>query len=301
MTRYTLRQLEYFVAVAEQGTLAGAAEVLMISQSAVSGAVNELEKAFGAQLTIRRKAHGVTLTPSGTYVLEQARSLLNLAGDLELHAGQPGEQLRGPLLVGCYLSLAPTVLARLLSNYSERHPQVELDFFAGTQTEVLERLSSGQLDLAILYDMGLSTQMASQKLEDRRPAVVLSADHPLASQERIELAQLADDALILLDVNPSRENTMMMFSEAGVQPRITFRTTDYEVTRSLVGRGMGYTILAQRPSGDITYEGRPLAVRPIHPPVRSVPVVIGWNAAVQPSMRSRAMLELAGELYPGTV
>lgn len=286
------------MAVAEHGSLVGAAEALIVSQSAVSGALNELERVFGSQLTIRRKAHGVTLTPSGDYVLEQARSLLNLAGDLELHAAHSGEQLRGPLVVGCYLSLAPTLLARLLSSYSERHPHVELDFFAGTQTEVQQRLASGRLDLAIVYDMGLSADMEFRKFETGTPALVLSADHPLASQERIELSQLANDPMILLDVNPSRENTMMMFSDAGVQPRIAFRTTDYEVTRSLVGRGMGYTILVQRPAGDVTYEGRPLAVRPIHPPVRPVPIVMAWNAGVQLSQRSLAMLDLAGELYP---
>ena len=73
--------------------------------------------------------------------------------------------------------------------------------------------------------------------------------------------------MILLDVNPSRENTEMMFSAAGLSPWIRFRTTDFEVTRSMVARGMGYAILVQRPFADLSYEGKPLAVRPIHPAV----------------------------------
>ena len=84
----------------------------------------------------------------------------------------------------------------------------------------------------------------------------------LAEKAKVALAELVNEPMILLDVNPSRENTEMMFSAAGLSPWIRFRTTDFEVTRSMVARGMGYAILVQRPVADVSYEGRPLAVRP---------------------------------------
>ncbi|OUM44711.1 LysR family transcriptional regulator [Arthrobacter agilis] len=292
-----MRQLEAFVAVADSGSISAAAEALHVSQSAISGSVNSLEHVFDAQLTIRRKAHGVTLTAAGQYVLGRAKSLLNAASDLELHAANAGAELRGSLTLGCYLTLAPTVLARLIDHYGKRYPLVELDFYDGSQSEVQTRLASGQLDAAIAYDLSLPAGLLRQRLYDAAPSIVLAADHRLAARPELSLADVANDPMVLLDVNPSRENTMTMFSTAGLEPNIRFRTTDYEVTRSLVGRGMGYAILVQQPAGDLSYEGRPLVVRPIRPALRSIPVAIVWPKTVRPSQSTTAMIDLAIELY----
>lgn len=297
MARYTLRQLECFVAVGEHGSIAGAAAALMLSPSAITGALNELERAFNSQLTIRRKAHGVSLTPSGEYVLSQARGLLHAATDLQVMATDAGSTLRGKVVIGCYSSLAPTLLTELMAEYGIRHPDVELDFFAGTQQEIHEQLLSGKLDLAIAYELTLPPGLARKRLREAVPSVVLPTDHRLAAQDQVALAELVDESMILLDVNPSRENTEMMFSAAGLTPRIRFRTTDFEVTRSMVARGMGYAILVQRPVADLSYEGRPLAVRPIHPATRNVPISMIWSQGVRLSKRAEAMLELAVELH----
>lgn len=296
MARYTLRQLECFVAVGEHGSIAAAAAAMMLSPSAITGALNELERSFNAQLTIRRKAHGVSLTPSGQYALSQARDLLRAATDLQVMAADAGTTLRGKVVVGCYTSLAPTLLTELLAQYSDRHPEVELDFYAGTQQEIHEKLLSGELDLAIAYELTLPPGLARKRLGEAVPAVVLPVDHRLAAQEKVALSELVDEPMILLDVNPSRENTEMMFSSAGLVPWIRFRTTDFEVTRSMVARGMGYAIMVQRPVADVSYEGRPLVVRPVHPAVRPVPISMVWNERVQLSRSAAAMLELSVEL-----
>lgn len=297
MLRYTLRQLEVFAAVADQGSIAAAAESLHVSESAVAGALNNLERAFGAQLAIRRKAHGITLTTAGQNVLGRARNLLVDAVDLQLHAGGTDAEVRGSLVLGCYLTLAPTVLARLIEHYGRRYPLVELDFYDGPQSEIHRRLADGQLDVAIAYDLSLPAGLNRQPLFAAEPAVVLSAGHPLAKRTELSLADVASEPMILLDVDPSRENTMTMFGDAGLTPNVRFRTTDYEVTRSLVGRGMGYAILVQQPAGELSYEGRPLVVRPLCPAVRPVPVSMVWPAALRPSRSVAAMLSLAAELY----
>ncbi|MFJ6417787.1 LysR substrate-binding domain-containing protein [Paeniglutamicibacter sp. NPDC091659] len=297
MPKYTLRQLECFVAVAEHGSIAAAAEALMLSPSAVTGAINELERVFNSQLTIRRKAHGVSLTPSGDYVMAKARGLLHAADDLQEMAAEAGTVLRGKVAIGCYSSLAPTLLTELMAEYALRYPSVELDFYAGTQQEIHEMLLSGELDLAIAYELTVPPGLTRRRLLDAVPAVVLPADHALAEKAKVALAELVNEPMILLDVNPSRENTEMMFSAAGLSPWIRFRTTDFEVTRSMVARGMGYAILVQRPVADVSYEGRPLAVRPIHPATRNVPISMVWNDRVRLSRSAEAMLELALELH----
>ncbi|MGL3806342.1 LysR substrate-binding domain-containing protein [Paeniglutamicibacter sp. R2-26] len=297
MPRYTLRQLECFVAVAEHGSIAAAAAALMLSPSAVTGAVNELERVFNSQLTIRRKAHGVSLTPSGDYVMSMARGLLHAADDLQEMVADAGAVLRGKVSIGCYTSLAPTLLTELMAEYALRHPSVELDFYAGTQQEIHEKVLSGELDLAIAYELTVPPGLARKRLLDAVPAVVLPAEHALAQRTTVALAELVDEPMILLDVNPSRENTEMMFSAAGLSPWIRFRTTDFEVTRSMVARGMGYAILVQRPVADVSYEGRPLKVLPIHPATRNVPVSMIWNDGVRLSRGAEAMLEVALELH----
>lgn len=111
--RFSLRQLHYFVAIAEAGSLSEAASRLHVSQPGLSQALTDLEKALGIQLTVRRKAHGVTLTPSGEEFLRHARELLRHSEELEfLTAGT--DVLSGVLSLGCQVTLAPTVLPPLL-------------------------------------------------------------------------------------------------------------------------------------------------------------------------------------------
>ncbi|MFE7629526.1 LysR substrate-binding domain-containing protein [Kocuria sp. NPDC057446] len=294
---FTLRQLTSFVAVAELGSITGAAQRLRVSPSAVSGAVDELERVLRTQLTVRRRAHGVTLTRSGEDVLRHARSLLHEAEDLELRAQDSGDNLHGPLMLGSYLTLAPTVLAELLAAYTEEHPDVDLDFFSGSQTAVLERLTRGELDLAVVYDVALPAGISTHRLYSAVPHVVLPADHSLAAAECLPLERLAGEPFILLDLPPSRENTMALFAAAGVTPHVRFRTTDYEITRSLVGRGLGYSVLVQHPEGDLTWGGRSLVLRRIDPTPRPVDVCLAWDSGVRPSRRAEAMLETARTLH----
>ncbi|MFK0083807.1 LysR substrate-binding domain-containing protein [Glutamicibacter sp. NPDC090743] len=297
MMRYTLRQIECLRAVGQYGSIAAAAQALMLSASAVSGALNELDRAFNTQLTVRRKAHGVSLTASGEYVLTEGRNLLQLAEDLDAMAAEAGAVLRGRVRIGCYQSLAPTVLVELLDEYLKRYPQVQVDFFAGTQEQIHRKLQAGELDLAVVYDFGMPDGLKQRVLQISEPVVVLPPAHPLAQQPKIALAQLVSEPMILLDVQPSREHTNMLFAAAGLTPWIRYRTTDFEATRSMVARNMGYAILIQRPQGDRSYEGKELAVRGIHPVVSKVRVCLVSPEALRPSRAVAAMHELAVALH----
>ncbi len=297
MPQFTLRQLECLAAVGQEGSIAAAAQRLNLSASAITGALNELERVLNTQLTIRRKAHGVSLTPSGRYVLEEAQGILQASSDLQEMANGAGALLAGRVRVGCYSSLAPTVLPELLAAYSARYPQVEVDFFAGTQQEIFHRLANGTLDLAFVYDFGLPEGIERTVLFTTEPNVLLPQDHELAAAPKISLAQLAKEPMILLDVPPSREHTEALFEAAGLNPWIRYRTADFEVTRSMVARGLGYAVLVQRPAADVSYEGLALAVRSIHPVARKVRITVVRSHAVHPSKAASAMYRLALELH----
>lgn len=293
MARYTLRQLAYFAAVAEAGTIAAAADELRVSPTAVAAAVSELERIFRTQLTVRRKAHGVSLTPAGSHLYARAATLLRDAEELELSATSGGEELAGPLVVGCYLTVAPTILPVLLEGFTAEHPRVQLDFVEGTQDEMQDRLFAGELDLAVVYDMDLRPGLGSVLLYEIAAYALLPGDHRLAGRDEVSLAELAAEPMILLDAPPSSHHTLSLFQDAGVAPRIRYRTTDFELTRSLVGRGAGYSVLVQRPAVDATYEGLPVVARPIAPAVKPVAVRMIWPEAIRPTDRARAMVAYA--------
>ena len=127
MAAYTLRQLEYFVAVAESGSITGAAERMHLSQSAMSTALADLERALDVQLLLRHHARGVTLTAVGEQLLIATRRLLAQAGELNSEAHGLGYGLAGALSIGCFEVLAPYVLPDLIATCAERYPQLRLD------------------------------------------------------------------------------------------------------------------------------------------------------------------------------
>jgi DNA-binding transcriptional LysR family regulator len=292
-SRFTLRQLGYLLAVAETGSISAAAGRLHVTQTAVGSALTDLEHALGAQLLVRRRAHGAVLTPAGQYVCDRARGLLADAAELESSALDAGATLRGPVALGCYSTIAVTLIPPILTGFAEAHPEVALDFVADQQAPLEAGLLAGELDAALLYDMNLPLGLATRTLFETRVYALLPAGHRLAGRGAVPLAALADDPLVFLDLHPSGEHTLAVFRAAGVEPRIRYRTTDFELTRSLVGRGLGYALLVQRPARDETYEGLAVVAAEITPAPAPVRVVMAWNAAARPTRRAQALMDFA--------
>lgn len=296
---YSLRQLQVFVAVARAGTLRGAAQALLVSESAVGAALNDLESALGVQLCVRRRAHGVSLTPTGEAVLLRARALLQEADDLEGEAAGTTGALSGRLVIGCYPTLGPTLLAPLLAGFGARHPAVEIDFHEDAQDRLHQRLRSGELDLTLTYDLELPGQLRSVSLATRTPYVLLAPDHPLASVERLDLAALATEPMVLIDSSPSRAHAFVVCRLAGFAPAVRYRTANYETARSLVARGLGWTLLVQRPVHDLTYDGLSVVARtPDRPAVAPVHIVASWLQDARLSRPTRAFLGYASTTPP---
>lgn len=123
----------------------------------------------------------------------------------------------------------------------------------------------------------------------------------LAGWPGVSLAELAADPMVLLDAPPSSRHTLSLFERAGVEPNVRYRTTDFEVTRSLVGRGLGYSILVQHPAVDRSYEGLEIVSRPLTPAATPLSVKMIWPQAVRLTDRARAMVDFAAGLPWGTI
>lgn len=290
---WSLRQLLYFVTVAETGTITGAAEQLVISPSAVAAAVEKLEHALGVQLCVRRKAHGITLTAAGQDLLHRSRALLEEAEEVAEVGGGAGESLGGNLTIGCYHTLGPTCLPPLLSAFTADHPRVRTTFTEADQVSLQDGLDRGEIDVAVLYDMQLRDGVASLELFRTRPYVLLPAGHPLASGVEVRLRDLAAEPFVLLDSPPSSQDTFSVFRQVGIEPQVRFRAGGLETVRALVGRGLGWSLLVQRPWSDRTYEGREVVAREIADGVPEVRVLLAWSRRTPLTRTARAFARSA--------
>jgi DNA-binding transcriptional LysR family regulator len=288
MLRYTLRQVEYLVAAVEHASIAKAAEALNVSQPSVSAAIAKLEDQLGAQLLIRQHAQGVIATPAGARLLAAARNLLAHADELQRRARVEGSEVTGTLSVSSFLTLAPVHLPAILSGFRTLNPDVEVVLGEGTQDSLVEDLRAGRCELALLYDLDLPPDVAASSLAAFSPYALLPARHPLAARDSVSLVELAREPMILLSVPPSERYFRSLFQAQGLQPHVAYASPSLELVRGLVGRGVGYSILVTRPKGDLTYEGEPVAARPIVEPCRTSDIALARLRDLRPTRAMRA-------------
>lgn len=293
MVPYTLRQLEYFTTSAEYGSFSAAADVLFVSPTAVAAAVTDLEQALDTQLFIRRKSYGLELTPTGSYILAEARRVISGAEELGRTAHSEDGTLRGPITIGCYSTLAPTVLPVLTATFEALHPEVTVSSVDGDMGKLLPLLEAGKLDAVITYRIDLPMGLDQAVLFDTAVHVLLPADHPLAAHPTVSLTDLADEPLILLDLPPSGRHTLDMLQSAGVDVRVRHRTANFELVRSMVGRGLGFSLLVQKPVIDHSYEGLPVVAKRISPEFSRESAIIVWPTNVTLNSRVSALIDFA--------
>ncbi|MEF2979370.1 LysR family transcriptional regulator [Subtercola sp. YIM 133946] len=291
MSRISLRQLEYFRAIAVTGSLSAAAEDRHVSRSTIASALDELERALGAQLCVRYKSHGIELTEVGRSVLDTSITILGEVDELESTGS--ADRLSGELVIGCFSSLAPTILPRLLQRYAQDHPHVRTSIVVESADVLDERLRAGQLDLIISYNPQLDPTLAFEALYHTRMHALLAAGHRLAQNDVVSISDLVDEPLVLLMTPPSTEQVLGYFASMGLRPRVRFRITHFELARSLVAAGLGYSLFIQRPINDSSYDGLPLATLPLHPDPPDQLVAIAWPRARRLNAKSREFVRNA--------
>lgn len=263
MSDFTLRQLDAFIAVVEERSVTGAAQRLRLSPGAVSVAIRELETALDAQLLLRKRGSGASPTPTGLVAYERAKSTLAEAASLRGVAHASNGELTGALRIGCFPTLSPWFLPAIAEFLAERHPAIEPHFLESTTPMLLERMRAGEMDAALMYANHLPSDFAGPEIAAARLQAVVAADHPLAALDEIPLAALAGEPAILLGIEPSLSHVEEIIRAAGHVPVIRWRSTNAETIRSMVARGLGYTIIMGRPYGDRSVDGLPLVYRRI--------------------------------------
>ncbi|RJF86656.1 LysR family transcriptional regulator [Oleomonas cavernae] len=254
--RFTLRHLEYFVAAGETGSITLASERINISQPSISTAISHLEAELGVQLFVRHHAQGLSLTPAGRRLLREAKHLLDQANGLYDVASEVTEEVRGPLAVGCMLTLAPMVIPELCHSFMASFPRADLRQQEGHQEDLFEGLRRARLDVALVYDLQVPKDIAFEPLVSLPVHVVVSEIHPMANRGTVSLTDLKDEPLILLDLPYSREYFLAMYQRDGIEPHIAARSAYPDVIRTMVANGYGYTLANVRPRSELALDGR---------------------------------------------
>jgi DNA-binding transcriptional LysR family regulator len=289
--RFTLRQLEYFLAVAEHGSIAAASDKVNVSSPSISAAIVQLEEEFGLQLFVRKHAHGLSLTQGGIQFREQARKVVAEATRLNGLANDITGKVRGPLNVGCLLTFAQIILPQLRRRFVDHYTEVEFHQFQRTQTELFEDLRSAALDVALTYDLNVPPDLNFIPLISLPPYALMAVNHPLAKLETVTAKQLVEHPMILLDLPVSSEYFLSFFARTGQKPKIIERARDMAVMQSLVANGFGYSIANIRPKSDRAPDGRKLRIVPLTGPVRPIKMGLLLPKDAQSSLTVKSFVE----------
>jgi DNA-binding transcriptional LysR family regulator len=261
--RFTLRQLQYVIAVGEAGGVTQAADRVNVSAPSISTAISQIEAEFGLPLFIRKHAHGLTPTGAGRAFLAQARAVIAAAEELNSLASDISGVVRGPLGVGCLVTFAQLVLPDLRRRFESRFDAVSVRQYELDHAEIIERLRVADIDVGLTYDLGVPSDIVFEPLADLPPYVMLAPEDPLADAGTLRPEDLVNKPMVLLDLPYSGDYFLSIFGRAGLRPRITERTRDMSVARALVANGFGYTLINARAQHDVAPDGKRLSFVPL--------------------------------------
>ncbi|WP_214415897.1 LysR family transcriptional regulator [Sphaerisporangium fuscum] len=241
-----LRQLEYFVAVAEERSFTRAAERVHISQSGVSAQIRQLERELGAEL-FDRSARAATLTVAGRAALEHARATLAAAAAVDQAVGEVTALIRGRLTVGMVIGCTVTPLFDALAAFHTAHPGVEITLLEDGSDRLVEQVRGGALDLALVGTATATPEglEAMTIISDRLVAAV-PRGHPLAARGRVTLGDLDGHPIVCM---PPGTGLRTVFDEAcaarNLRPAIALEASAADAIADLAARGLGVAILGR--------------------------------------------------------
>lgn len=256
-----LQELSYFVAVAEHRHFGRAAQACHVSQPTLSGQLLKLEQQLGVTL-FERNNRRVSITPIGEKMLEHARRALEEAELVKSVAKTSRDQLVGPLKLGVIPTLAPYLIPLILGPLREAYPQLTIELWEDVTVSLLERLRSQRLDAALLATAIPESDLTSVALFDEPFLAALPSGHRLASRKKIDVAELADDLLVLADGHCLAGQAREACGRRGDALRQrALQAASLETLANLVAAGYGTTLAPQLAASSM--ERRGVVLRPL--------------------------------------
>jgi len=278
-----LRQLEYFVAVAEEANFTRAAERVHISQSGVSAQIRQLEHDLGATL-IDRSGRTATLTTAGAAALEHARAVLASVDDVRNAVDDVTGLVRGRLVVGMVTACTVTALFDALAAFHIAHPSVEITLVEDGSDRLIEGVRSGATDLALIGAAGAPPAgLESLTIVSERLIAAVPVGHRLAKRRRATLAEISAFPIVCL---PKGTGIRTVFDQAcadkGIQPDIALQASAPAAVADLAIRGLGIAILSQSMSASFDGRLKPLAIDDLE---TAAVLALIWGMTTNPALQ----------------
>ena len=192
-----IRVLNYFLAVAREGSITKAADSLHITQPTLSRQLMELEEEMGTALFIRGKRQ-ITLTDSGIFLMQRAKEIVQLCERTQREMAEKNDLIGGVVSIGCVESVVSGVLPELLAEFSEKYPMVQYDLYSADGDDIREKIDRGDVDMGILLEPVEAAKYDYIRLPFMEPwGVLMRKDDPLAQKASIHGEEIQNLPLIL--------------------------------------------------------------------------------------------------------
>jgi len=291
-----LRQLRYFVAIAECGSFSKAAERVFVAQSALSHQTAQLEDEIGTRL-FHRSRRGIELTEAGQRFLPHAVSILRQSEEAIASARNATDEPSGKVIFGLPHSASNALALALLKGVRQHLPAIELELTEELTGNLTRQLMAGQINLAILFDDGHLSDFEYTPLLRERMYLIEPAQDTVGQTDTITLQQVLSLALILPasphGVRPIIERAA---SQAGLAPpRVFADISSISILRTSLLAGLGRTVLPLMPLKQEIEAGLLRATAVIDPPLERV-LAICWSKNIPASRASQAVARLTRKL-----
>ena len=281
----SLRQFEYALAVAAEGSVTAAAELLHVAQPSMSQQIRNLERDLGVNL-FSRTPTGLVPTVVGRAFLREAQVAVNAARRATATARASADELAGEMVVAAQMGLGTRQLPGALTALRHRFPRLEVTVFEEPSSAELERLGRrGVLDLALMAACE-QTPADAHHLGDEEFVVVLGAGHRQLAADRVELRGLEREPWVRFDHNSALDGVLMeVMQDNELAPATVARVSQTATAVQWAAHGLGVTLV---PASAVPHGHEHLA-RPVLPAV-SQPVVAAIRPGAGPA--ETALLEL---------
>lgn len=241
--RFDLRDLELFVAVAEVGSIARAAERSHTVASAVSKRISDLEESFGTSLLVRG-ARGVELTAAGHALLVRARTILHQSTQLDEEMRRHASGMRGYVRVFANISSIVEVLPGALATFNANYPDIHVHLEEHVSSATAVAVADNSADLGIVSELPAIDGLTTVPFRNDDLVLVLKPDHPLASRSSVAFADIANEPFVGLQASSSLHNLLTRAgAEAGSAPNLRIQVTSFDAACAMVAAGLGISIL----------------------------------------------------------
>jgi len=285
-----LRQLQHFVAVAEERHFTRAARRSNIVQSALSTSIRLLEEELGAELFLRSTRH-VELTAAGRVLLDKARRALEAVRDAREAVAAVQEMKSGLLTIGTVQSLPAFLdLPSLLSQFHALHPGIEVRLLEGGSGSLIDGIREGRLDIAFLPLCEPPVGVVTELIACEALVLACSRQHPLAGKLGVPLLALKDESFVDFARDwGTRRLIDRAFADANVERRIGFEVSDLDTLLKLVERGLGVALVPEPLARTCRFA---LGVAELAEPEICWELVVAYSARQSADRAARVFLDL---------